>query len=577
MSSPPAFLSVVLEEDDVRADLVSIVESMRAIRQEEVKDGEVSDQAKDEYLHLSYRLASTLEGLMNDTTIPKMQKMVDIIKKDPFLRTYDALQDSFWAAAEPEFSTTLDETVISFMEDDFAGLQDKHHFFNALKYIASQDDPLAERIEMYNTILPEHPPKNVQQASPKSWDHLKKFCKVVKPGEGWWLEAKKVTDLDGLLSHAAYLGLNRVYVRMSETAYSSIQSKYKKAIVVDALPSSGSSRSRSEKRARYARLGIALTNPISQQIISGLPTSMVKRLNTYFKNNGARPIADQFEAYLGFGGFYDFVCSAGLVWGSVRSYSYLWFSEPPNWDGIGILLLGGLFGASGLSRILTTMYRSVCKIEYKIQDPRGSNALISLPFVGMVYAYDKLPKKSKEKKKDLTSYAQGGQVIVEFPLSEPVEKKGDASNYHSMLERLAAHPLPEEVEDNLVWSLTNHYQQGKAVMEHFKKSKLYPSSFQDKVFLNQEKNALVSSNTFRSGPYTKVSALVTFPGKRYALTMIGSGDKVEDALAITNWLAVNKVDNESKKKEFAEVVGAHYLHLSCFEEGAKTQNYTLTL
>lgn len=580
MSSPPSFLSVELEEQDVHASMVHIVESMNLLRKEELKEDSVKDEVRDHYLHLTYRLASTLEGLIDDHSSSKMQEVAGCLRANPALLHYDVFQDTFWATVEPEFSTNLDELVISFMGDDFSGLKDKHHFFNAIKYLDSQDDSLTERLQVYDTLLPFHPPKTEKME--KSWKRLKKFCKVNGTKEkSMNLYASKVTDLDSLLRHASYMGFQEVYVSMAKKVFDkAVHPKYPRAEIVTMLPSELGN-APAKNRAEKLRFAIAYTGIVSLPLVSGLPTDLLKRLDTYFEENGARKVASEFSWYLGVGTGLEGVYSAAAGIYALATYPGSQNILPT--DTLSAMVISGFLTLSFLSRLAVSCFRWSSTKEYHESDIRGNYALSSMPLAGVVYAYDYLAKMFRKKKKmNLVKYANEMAqvvripVVAKFPLKGGMPEEGEASNYHAMLERLAAYDLPDDVVNNLTWKIDNHHRQGKFVEEQYQKSELYEPSFQQKRVLNREENALVSYDSFHSGPYTKLSALITFADMRYAITAVGCGDEVEMLKTATDWLAHHNLDSNKEKEAFGKTMNAHHLHLSCFKNKEKIHDFTVT-
>ena len=59
----PSRLTVELNEQDVQQDLHKIISAMGLIRNEQLTKNGICDENKNEYLHLTYRLASAIGGL----------------------------------------------------------------------------------------------------------------------------------------------------------------------------------------------------------------------------------------------------------------------------------------------------------------------------------------------------------------------------------------------------------------------------------------------------------------------------------------------------------------------------------
>ncbi len=153
--SPPTYMAIDLNEGDIRNDFSKIADSMRAIRAQHIIDGNVGDETKNEYLHLTNRLASTVEGLADKTISKNMGNMIEHMNKNPNIINYDY----FCESVNENFLKSLDNILIDIKGDNFSNLSDRHHLFNALKFLAVRNASLEQKLPIYDTILPFNSPK----------------------------------------------------------------------------------------------------------------------------------------------------------------------------------------------------------------------------------------------------------------------------------------------------------------------------------------------------------------------------------------------------------------------------------
>src|SRR3989338_11521055 len=103
MNQPSSTMTIELEEKDVRNDLPDVVNAMSKIRAETIKDRKLTDEQKDEYLHMSYRLASGIQAVADEPMTKRMQVVADRLNKNPTLLRYDPMQDGYWRKQERSF------------------------------------------------------------------------------------------------------------------------------------------------------------------------------------------------------------------------------------------------------------------------------------------------------------------------------------------------------------------------------------------------------------------------------------------------------------------------------------------
>ncbi len=526
----PQVITIELEEKDVQQDIVTIINGMEAIRQEQIADRNITEEKKNEYLHLTYRLASAIEGIAEEGLVKNIQKVVDAIEKNPELLCYDYLQDCFWKNAEPEFSFHLDKVLIKLKGDDFSGLQDKHHVVNALKYINSKEEPLEKRLNVYDTILPFNDHASDYNEKLFREELKKRGIKSVESSRGLTLRVKNTKNLEKAISAAKSLGFKSVMTVMTHNKYDKLaKTKKYDSMVLDVEHDVYS--------GLYGRLGnlkIKKIPKILYPIFGAFPKkikeNLEERLGSHnFDSESASNISGGFNA----------VASLVSVFTSLILLS---LDNPPI---AGMNLEKSLFWG-GLYLFGETLIRSYndCKIGTLIFSPlnllhvkKEDNYLVRID----------VPTNNQE------------------AISKTVNQK--------QLEDLAHIKVPLEKEKNLVWSLENHYTFGKYFTESLPIFLIEPPNCASASIPEKDIGALTFYNIFQSQDYKKLSALVCFENNRYALTAISKIKEIpfrEIAVELSR-----QQPTEEKLKRLSKITSAKYLRLSKFESCRKTDDYTV--
>ncbi len=280
MNPPPKTLNIELSEEELHNDLNSIIFAMDGIRNEQINNNKVSEESKNEYLHLTYRLASIVRSFASDEKnypglVDKMQTAVNELNNTPALVCYDVFQDEFWEKTSPKFTEALDGALIQLRGDMFSGLHEKHHLLNAIKYIAVEEEPLEAKVQIYNTILPFNDVSKIPYAEKT----IKKLGKKIKI-DGLKITAEQCDDLDKLVKMAGYLGFHEVKAVVDIDEAQHFESKghlselYKK-------------KEEGLKPKRFNKLWRRLINftaPISYPMIGIIPYKYHKKLEDYLTN-----------------------------------------------------------------------------------------------------------------------------------------------------------------------------------------------------------------------------------------------------------------------------------------------------
>ena len=151
---PPSHITLELEDKDIREDISKIIEAMSKMRAEATKDKGITKKQADEYLHLTYRLASGIRAIADKTLFEKMQAIAGAMERNSALLSYDPRQDGYWQKKEKRFVRTLDELLINISGENFQTLDAKHHLLQAVKFLGAAEMPFEEKARVYETITP---------------------------------------------------------------------------------------------------------------------------------------------------------------------------------------------------------------------------------------------------------------------------------------------------------------------------------------------------------------------------------------------------------------------------------------
>jgi hypothetical protein len=167
-------LNIELEYEDIVKTSLQIFRYMNIVRNNSINNNKISNFEKDEYLHLTQRLASCIENIVDDKSIENIQSLANIVNDKEKLINYDTLQTKFWKKENNQFEDTLKtivENIYSKNEElkkvnlDYninpinLGMDNiSYHLFQAIKYIDKCDEEENIRTKTYNTILPHQKP-----------------------------------------------------------------------------------------------------------------------------------------------------------------------------------------------------------------------------------------------------------------------------------------------------------------------------------------------------------------------------------------------------------------------------------
>ena len=470
MNQPSSTMTIELEEKDVRNDLPDVVNAMSKIRAETIKDRKLTDEQKDEYLHMSYRLASGIQAVADEPMTKRMQVVADRLNKNPTLLRYDPMQDGYWRKQEGRFAEALDDLLIATVRDDFHSVDAKHHVLQAVKYLGVEDTPLKEREEIYDTILPFHGPVPLETKE----NLLKKLSGRLIGNqyklsnlEGLALNIDATSDgfTDEFLAMARDRGYTTLRVEMTDKDFERVKSQLKDMQVVDSKDIS-----QNQRLINFTNGVVRYTKPISYLFLGALPRSLQDRLDntlSTFSKRSAFTASCWTQAGGSIGGAMVLAISQGIGW-------YLLCGIPPLVDGI-------VRGIMGLS------------------DNENGNYDHSVSSAFLKPVFYPLEKHLNEKARKT--------VTVELPVRK-IEASQQVPNPIAFYDTIGKMEVPEEAERNLVWDNENHHQFGKSFMAYVKEhSGTQPRGIEIATLINKPNQAVVYNHELSVDGYRKYSSL----------------------------------------------------------------------
>ncbi len=611
-------LTIELKEQDLRNDLDAVMKAMSAIRKENLRKEKITPETKDEYLHLTYRLASLIERLSDKAMLSNMKTVADHVNKNPALLSYDYSQEEFWQEVEPEFSTSLDSIAIALRGDSFSDIREKHHVLNAIKFLGSADGTPEEKFETYEKILP-----FMDNSAIKDKDKvLKKQLGSIKgiTIKDDTITAKNTKNLEALLKQAGYMGFKGVRVPMKMDEYEKL-----------GLTGRLIEKCAEPNKFNYQKLWrgvVKYTKPLSYAVIGSLPYKQRMRVADYLtepkdiqevtdlstvrkgdrikitrENNnhlyienlpiGAEAeitsdlthgiVAEIFWArfYKGRNDSRPHIYSSLDIEGAQIYRGHFNTRKPFYWSlpltaltAAGCYYLSSVTGTP-LSSVFAfagtfqIMYDFAIRGLDIMHEQRGSIFGAILGYAASPFIKEKNPLDAKSDKYivELNTFDNG-----EIPgLTEQLKEKKKHLQ-HPKLEELAKLDLGEKAEKNLEWSMKNHY-----TYAHYFTKKMLKSTeeFEKKESKIPMHNAYALYDSVKAGPYSKVSALICKTNERYAVTCISPDDRMTDINGLAKHLT-KEGEFQAKIKDAFKETNAVYMHISRFEKGEKKDDITVT-
>lgn len=558
MNQPPSTMTVELDEHDLHKDFLEITESMGAIRNEGLRDRNIAEEKKNEYLHLAYRLVSNIKAQADEELVKKMQRVVQALEQNPPLINYDFMQDGFWREVLPDFTRQFDQVAIRLSGDDFRGLEEKHHLMNALKYLGTQEEPLERRLVIYDTVLPYNTPQPTKEVQKR----IGKVGNIKFDGLTIFV-GNRTQNLERILESASESGFKGVRcVVDGEESIKGLGKKYKVKVVQHNF--SETDDPNNSGLTRLLGKLVKKTKFVSYPVLGFLPSSLQRRIETSFKKAGVQDAYNSGRAFLVSSWLENLsVFAGGITLANTYGPSWAWIPTTAyalvNGIGRGIMRGAGICGGHGEGK---TCGRCLIRTN---EGPCGDMLVkpIFFPLEKLLdYKCGKIPTHP---------------TLVEIELGDGNSSKSDRvskHNYHPLMEEIASKTFNPETEQNLIWRLDNHHTQGKYFEKALRESGL--NGFGNGQYLAREAGALAIYDTLQSPPYKKVSALVCFPNRRYAVTYVGLDSETLTDFQTVSQVLSNGEPIDKKLESVSRHTKADYIHASQFNEGTKVADLTAT-
>jgi len=551
---PPNNMTVNLEDSDVHDDFVKIADAMEAIRRQDIADKGISGENKNEYLRLTHRLASTMEGIGDDDLAALINDTASAASESELVLNYDFSREEHFQKEHSEFSHKLDLVTIVCFGDDFRGFADKHHVFNAAKFAGSQSNDKEGKFAVFDSILPFNPHGGADFPDARSLQQVAGNSSIASGGLLRTFEDLTPEDF-------IYLTKSEVFVT--------------KKPILKGL-------SWNDAHLRLDSLGLHMAN-----LEVFLDFYRISRGGGTLKDGHGNPIKDKQDLW-------------GALTGDSNNFN-VWLDASFEKND-GTFLISTDHVIQGGNIVATRKYDSVgfqtwfwdatlkidgqkIKMSEEPEFPRISN-MFGCPKSG-VFSYGPVSypaskrltlfakPTSATKKRGVIAYV--GKDDLEHVCNGEAPKRvavGSLHNLHPTLEELGVLEVGEEAERNLIWSFGNHHTQGDCFYDALLKSSDGLPLPHKHLARGVNGFALYGEQEF--GEYRKVFGLVSFPqATRYAVTYISKGENAVDIPTISLILSQDEKLEESVTN-VARHAGAVYTHVSKLINGKKVGDLVVT-
>lgn len=519
-------------------DSLKLFDIMNILRQESMKR-EIADKEKNTYLVCATQLGKVLE--QEGEAIQKdIASLKNMLEQDYSLAKYDAAQDAYWRMYNPSFASTLDHLLFSLVQDEFSGLNDKHHVWNAVSWLWGKKKPLKEKVKLCDTILPK---AQVDMSLLPRLDveglHFveKGFCVE----EGYVIHPVKKESLEQLVtlvSNSAMPGISFIadietqeFLKKHFTGYS------EKSLNDEVLKKMG------------------LAPSFSWLKNQG---TVAKYLTRYFLGQTSSYTTKQIQRW---NGKENFNSKEGTLLSCITNGAV-------GVLGMGYYALGEALGIRlplneywpvpiTLATLSVAQYSIISSTLAKRHSGNIPGVILGFPL--------KVYLSQKEKKLDELCVI-GGKIEEETAQA--------LSNYHPIMKRMASHPVEESVESSLKWGPKNHHTHGKSYRQELQRV-AEESSFGKNYYFSPELGVLTFCEVEKDFPYTKVSTLICQKGERWATTFITKKNEIDIDL-LNQWAYDHQTVDQCLVDELAKVMNADYLHLTSYthsSQGIHNQDY----
>jgi hypothetical protein len=334
MDELPKEMQIEIDDNDVEKTYIDIIKSMNYIRNETIKNNKITNIDKEEYLHLTQRLASCLEEFIDEKTIDKMQKLVEQIDKKEELINYDFNQNKFWKKVNPNFVNTIDSIFNDMFKSDESQIQKQktniniptidcekeeiqYNVFQAIKYIGACDEEKNIKNSIYNTILPHQEPIKITEKTSKEIKDFfanKKYKIVQKDNlvgkiNKSFNEIEKNNDLNTIMNDAKEMGYSYLDLSIPKEEFLKFVDSNNELDIIaldkeEYIFSENSKKLKDfVKKTRYLSMPIieAISKNLRDRFNCYIGTDLDKYLNDDVKKNNALLISTSMETIFYFG------------------------------------------------------------------------------------------------------------------------------------------------------------------------------------------------------------------------------------------------------------------------------------
>ncbi len=533
--SPPSHMTIELGEKDVRDDLPKIINGMSQMRTEALRDRKLTDEQKDEYLHMAYRLASGMQAITDGTMIKRMQVVAERLNKNPTLLQYDPMQDEHWKKNELEFAESLDDLLITLVRDDFHNVDAKHHVLQAVKYLGTEDSPSTERERVYDTILPFNTPSFETKESMFKKIFGRFFGNEYKLDNLEGLVLNVDATKDGFSPELIDLARERGYttLRLKVTDKESERMKKYEAEIMEKsqIVDSESVRSTNEKAIKIADQLIKYTKLISYPLLGALPKRLQDKLDD---------ILPEFDKRTAFASSCWAEVGLSLI-GSV---------------GLATVQGSGIYVLTGIPTLLDGIMRGMDGVD---KDGNYDHSVSSVFLKPIFYPVEKILGGGRKPERNMTIEMPVRKIKSAEQLPNPVD-------YYDGIAKLK---VPEDVEQNLAWHTKNHHNYGKAFLSYVRKNTgEKPGEIQVLENVSKENQSVSYNHELIIDGLRKNCSLYCFNGgRRYLVTAIGNNNGTGGFVEKTGLILASAEDAGTKLRKIGEKTGMRYVHLREYRNG----------
>lgn len=566
-SDIPDKIDVVLEGVDTKTSIASIVNAMSLIRREAISDKEISEDQKDAYLHLTYRLASFMEVMAgeNDNTARKIDEIKGFLRKDSDLVFYDSLQHRYWSDEKPNFAKTLDSLLISVMADNLNSVEHRHHFIQAVKYLRVQDASFEEKEKMFESILPYHGSLSFKKPSTQKRILAKLF--------GYSLDVQKKDSLTLRMKECSHEFIEDAIVKAQYRGYRNLETNLHKKVfdeLAEKFPKSQISLPVNKKVSKLETIArktlaysLKATAPVSYTILGLLPEFFAKAVleatgcpvvNCGYNRPSEMSFSKRAIANTSF-------WMTGLGFGALCAY---------NWT-TGVDFFNVTLSLLPLYLSLESIFRGVAATDGFCDFSHHTPSLLTkIGLLPLEYLLRHVQDKRRQRRDEL-----GPLLEVSIKLDGEKYDQNKMVNVFKHFQNLVSLEVPKGAEESLQWSTHKHHTFAMELDSYLNEHMEYqPEKLKIKKVRDRELKNYQLLNIQKLNEYNKVTSLVWTQENRYVLSYVHKGSLKEDEIkSLTRELICGQEGTVEKARQMVEKNRLWYLHLVEYRKNQLVNDY----